>query len=440
MNIQKTTLAAFLFFWLIYAAAINQTNLNAFTLQQMGPDAIVSHQTFTLGYSEHPKLQPAGDTFPSEKGILAAKQPGQATFGALAYAPLKALNISYEKDYLFAAALTTWFSTGLIAALSVTVFYYLLTDMGIRRSSARAATFTLGIGSFWLVYSGVAHHDIIAAAFLILALFFLQRRAAAAGFFLGLAVYTSMLPALIVSVIAGYGFLFNTKGKDKLLLLVGFAAGIAPLLLYNSYYFGNPLQQANVAGNYTDTFFNFSTQQFLHHLNAYYGWGGISLLKFTPALFCGIIGLFFIRNNKIKWLSIAIFVIHSAYITNIETLGTCSYGPRYLIPLLPFFAIGLASLMQYSSDLKAALPVGTAINAILYLCIGWGTWVSINGLLKGAMGCDLNNFPAQNFLPDAHLFMTDFPLIRHSILLALMGFTALFHKELTNWVRKNPAP
>src|SRR5579883_2890222 len=53
----------FLFFWLAFGVTMNLGDLRAYNLQQMGVDAIVSHQTFTLGHGKNPLLQPGGDTF-----------------------------------------------------------------------------------------------------------------------------------------------------------------------------------------------------------------------------------------------------------------------------------------------------------------------------------------------------------------------------------------
>src|SRR5215210_2852482 len=115
----------FLSLWLAYGVAVNSGNLEAFGLQQAGVEAYVERGHLYLEGSrvEHLRVRPVVDAFLYEGHVYPAKQPGQFMAGALAYAPLRALGLTYAGDYLLTAALVTFLTASLVtAAAAVAVF------------------------------------------------------------------------------------------------------------------------------------------------------------------------------------------------------------------------------------------------------------------------------------------------------------------------------
>ena len=398
--LQSRSFGIFLLFWLLFGATTCQDNLRSYNLQQMGVDAIVAHHTFGLGHSQNSNLIPLGDTFKVGHTILAAKQPGQFVWGAIPYFALHLFGVDYDRDYELTAALVTWFSAGLMTALALAVLDLLLWQIwGFSRVAALIATLSLGLASTWLPYAGIAHHDMEAAALMVCALYAIERNRLLAdgrnmrlvflsGALLGLTVFTSMIPSLIVMVL-GLASVLTRSIRTIVWRGVGFFAGILPLLTYNGYYFGSAVEPANVAGNYHDTFFSPRMVQFLDHMKEYLGTGGLSLWKYAPALTLGFIGIGLLPRalGRVRWtLGIAIFV-HFAYVTNIETLGTCEYGPRYLLPIMPLLAPGVAALVDWRG-LKAMPGKLLTAGALL----AYGFLVNVVGALRGTMYCDLGQF------------------------------------------------
>jgi len=406
-KINKHCFGVFLFLWLMTGLTIDERDQINFTLQQMGVDSIVTYGTMVLGHSDLQILTPGRDTFLGKRGTMAAKQPGQFVTAAIPYFVLSAFGLTYENDYLLTASLVSWFSASLVSAIALTMLYLLIIEWGYRRDHAIWAVFSIGLFSHWYVYAGIAHHDIIAASYLLMGLYFSEKSllhgdgekwwfSVLGGLFAGLTLFTSMLPALIVYAFGLYVFI-SMRPRHIVYTGIGFLIGLLPLVLYNYYYFGNPFTQANVAGNYTDTFFNLDYDQFIHNMNAYIGWGGISIWKYSPIVGLGIFGIFLLPGEllRIKVLVFSAVVLHLFYLFNIESKGTCMYGPRYLIPLLPLVGLGVAMLLN-----AVRKRFQFQMGVIFVILAGYSFLVSFVGSMGSAMQCDLYNFAFIEYLAD----------------------------------------
>jgi hypothetical protein len=411
-------LLLFLLFWIVYGVTTNVRNGREYNLQQMGVDAIVVHHTFAVGLSPLPILQPRGDVFSYRGRILAAKQPGQFVWGAIPYFFLHGAGITYERDYDLSSSLVTWFSAGLFAAAALALLDRMMGRFwGFSARACLLATLATGFASYWFAYAGVAHHDVLAASLLVGGLYAIEgnrfhfqgrnlRLGFVAGTLLGLVIFTSMLPALIVAVVGIY-VLATLPFRTALLCGAGFLVGLLPLFTYNGYYFGSPFVPANVAGNFSDTFWSPGWGLAANHLNAYFGTSGISLWKYAPAEVLAFAGLFMLPR-RLRYLLVAAVAVHLVYLISISTLGGCQYGPRYLLPLLPLLAPGLAALFDFR---PAARPWIGALSV-------YGFFVSAVGALEGTMYCT----PAQFALWPQMAAMRrmtpeQFPLLALSLLL-----------------------
>ncbi len=395
----------FLVFWVLIGVSISQYDIDAYTLQHAGADAWVSYGSPHLGQSSIPAFKPRGDVFRYEGKLYPAKQPGQFALSALAYALVKATGLSYESDYRLTAALVTFFSASLMSAIALIVIYTgLKNQFNCHWKPALLAVISLGVGSQWLPYSGIAHHDIMASCCLVIALFvgklgaplgtaFPSRwRLMLAAFLLGLSFFISMLPTFVAGTL-GLVYLLRWKLRGLPFLAAGFLLGITPLLLYNYASFGNPLLQANVAGNYNDTFLILNIKNFLHHFNAYFGFFGMSQWLYAPLLMLGAMCIWQLPRQYVflKCCAGFGFGLHVLYITNIETLGTCSYGPRYLIPILPFASIGLALyLNSLRNSARRNDPSIVFLTTLFITLLVLGVLSAIVGALFGTMNCNLS--------------------------------------------------
>ncbi|MBD0373307.1 MAG: hypothetical protein ICV60_20890 [Pyrinomonadaceae bacterium] len=399
MSLKKYRLEILLFLsvWLVYGLTINSRNLESFNLQQMGVEAIVERGTFHVEGSRSPKLQPLGDVFDYKGHKYAAKQPGQFMAGALVYFFLHLFGLDYIKNYLLTSALVTFFTASLVAALASVALYRLSRAMARRGASrfwplAVALLYTLATTVF--PYAGIAHHDAIASGFVVIAFYFAFRTAQdseegrraffmslLAGLFLGLTVTTSMLafwPALAIFLY----FLSLMRWRVLPYFLLGGFAGVAPLLIYDWVNFGNPLLLPNVAGNYSDTFFHLAWDNFTGKLGFYLKW----TIAYAPLFLVGLAGLSLLprRFRREKMAAAGAVIFLCAYIFNIDTVGTCQYGPRYLLPAMAFGCLGLVGFSYLESrGVRRVWIVLIALTGLLSFI------VNAVGAVQGAMYCNL---------------------------------------------------
>lgn len=397
MKSYRLEILLFLSVWLVYGLTINSRNLEAFTLQQMGAEAIVERGTFYVEGSSAPQLQPRGDVFNYNGHKYAAKQPGQFMTAASVYFFLHLFGLDYIKNYLLTSALVTFFTASLATAISAVALYSLargLTREGAPRFWPLSTALLYAFATTVLPYAGIAHHDAIASGFVVIAFYFAfhlgrdagegqkaVRASIFAGLFLGLTVTTSMLALWP----AGAVFLYFLSLKRWRLLpyfLLGGSAGLAPFLIYDWVNFGNPFLLPNVAGNYSDTFFRLDLYDFRAKLGFYLKW----TISYTPLLLVGIAGLTLLPRSfrREKLAAACAVLILCAYIFNIDTVGDCQYGPRYLLPAMAFACLGLVGFSYLESQAVRRIWVVMIMVAGLFSLI-----VNAVGAVQGAMYCDL---------------------------------------------------
>jgi len=386
----------FLFLWFAYGAAINSDNLVKFNLQQIGVEAIVERHQFYVEGSDVPELQPLGDVFLYQGHKYAAKQPGQFMAGAAVYWLLHVLGLSYKNNYLLTSALVTFFTTSFVLAVSAIAVFRVARKLTGKQSLfwPMLTTFAYAFGTTVFAYSGIAHHDALATGYLVIAfylIFELPRggwdgrgaiiQPACAGLLLGLAVTTSMLVFFMAIVCALY-FLWLRRWRLMPFFLAGILIGLLPLLVYDAVSFGNPLLLPNVAGNYADTYFHFSPNNLGSKIIFY----AKALISYVPVFVIGLFGLSYfpraLRRERFFLALVTMMLVLVIYVFNIDTDGAYQFGPRYLLPAMPFACFGLVG---YSYLSKASERRLAAITVVLVGAVS--VTINLMGALQGAMCC-----------------------------------------------------
>ncbi|MDQ1707028.1 MAG: hypothetical protein QOJ88_239 [Pyrinomonadaceae bacterium] len=396
----------FLVLWLAYGAAINSANLLDFDLQQIGVEAMVERGHFYLEHSLPGHRQSKGDVFTYRGHNYAAKQPGQFMLGAMVYWLLHKLGLSYVDNYLLSSALVTFFTTSVVVAASGVGIFQIARELTAPCENlthrvetprlfwplATASSYSLGTTVF--AYSGIAQHDALASGYLVIAFYLLLRlskekarrpaaKALLAGLFLGLTVTTSVLPVFMVATFVLY-FLYLRRWRLLPSFLFGLLAGLLPLFIYDAVNFGNPFLLPNFAGAaaFPDTFFYFDPNNLGDKLASY----ARSVMSYAPVVVLGLVGFSYyprrVKRDPALLTLLAALLVLVAYVFNIKSDGDCQFGPRYLLPAMPFACLGIVGFSYLATATQrriAGLSLGLA-GAVSFS-------VNLVGALRGAMNC-----------------------------------------------------
>ena len=212
-----------------------------------------------------------------------------------------------------------------------------------------------------------------------------------------------MLPFFMVLVLVAY-FVFLRQWRLLPAFVAGCIFGVAPLLIYDTVNFGNPFLLPNVAGKYSDTYFHLDWSNFRDKLG-FYAW---FITTYVPVFWLGLAGLICLwrKHPREAALFLTLIFVLAVFILNIDSVGTCNYGPRYLLPAIPFAVIGIIGFRHIREESLRFYGGSVLILVSLY-----SIFVNVVGAMHGAMYCDLARFALFPYL-DAmtHGHMRSFPL------------------------------
>ena len=449
-SLRRDALVLFSGLWLLYGAGINSLDLKAYALQHLVVDILVERGTYDLAGAH---VTRGRDVLTTTDGhVLPNKQPGQFTLGAVVYWPLRRCGITYGRHFLLAGALVTWMTASLLSALASACVFLLITEVwGAPRRHGLAAALAGGLGTVLWPYSGVAHHDVIAGSCVAIAFCQIERaieagkpegwRPVVGGALIGLALFTSGLP---IAIVAGLVMYVASTRRIGLILRTGagIAAGLLPLGLYNMHYFGSPFLPGYVAGGFDDTYPGLDAARFVHNLNVYFGAEDVSVLKYMPIVLVAAAGhaLPEARPRRPHRALLVVLLLHVLSIVSVPSIGACQYGPRFLIPAVPFAMLGLPAVLERARQARA--------RVILLIVAGAAAWsfvVNCTGVLGGTMYCDTPNFAFPIYLRKIFTSGTgQFPLLGLCSTVGIAGGAALFlsrrRAETTDGAKRPPSP
>jgi hypothetical protein len=232
------------------------------------------------------------------------------------------------------------------------------------------------------------------------------RLVAASGLLAGLAVTSEYPLALAAAGVGLYAIAKGDRMRRGACYAAGVALGVLPLLLYDWSAFGSPLHLSyadaivrtgitghDVLGANAKGLFGVGAPHQGVAMHLLFGYTG--LVTITPIVVAGAVGLVLLWRKGLRLeaalaavLSLAYIVYNSGYVL---PLGGGSPGPRFLIPMLPFVALGFAPAYRAFpwATLALALPSGllmlgvTATNPIRATTWNWVDRVA-DGSFAGA--------------------------------------------------------
>ncbi len=270
-----------------------------------------------------------------------------------------------------------------------------------------AAALTLGMGTIVMTFASeyFAHIASAALGFGAFALLMREREGprrlglvALAGLLAGLAVCFEYPLALLGVVLFGYAMSRPNRVRRGAVFGAAAVVGAVPALLYNLWSLGSPFRFAYshaiavsgrsghaVLGLNSSGFFGIGVPKPGAAIDLLLS--GRGLLTLTPVLAMGIVGAILMRRSgrraeaAVIAAATAVFLLYNAAYW--QPLGGGTPGPRFLIPILPFLALGLAPAYRRHPALTLGLAIPSALTmlagTLTYPLLGDGgttTWVS----------------------------------------------------------------
>ena len=276
-----------------------------------------------------------------------------------------------------------------------------------------AAAITLGLGSIVMTFASEYMSHVVAAllGFAAFALLFREREGperlalvAVAGLLAGLAVTFEYPLGLVGAVLLFYALARHRSVARGAAYVAGAVAGAIPALAYNAWSLGSPLRFA-----YGDAVVRQGTTGHAELGLNDSGFFGITvprpesafdllvasrgLLTLTPVIAMAVVGLVLMhRRGRVTEAGVIGAIAGLYFLYNAGywlTFGGGTPGPRFLIPALPFVALGLATAYRRLPALTLALAVPSVLfmlaGALTFPLIGDnGTWIWVERVHLGS--------------------------------------------------------
>lgn len=385
-------------FYSVKAPGLAALTLPAYlALDAAGAKSLARDGAANARQAEHPRWAP----------------PDHPDVSQYAYSPERAHRIEVRVED---AAPIIWALTLLGAVIPAVALLLLVRWVAerIEPGYGTAAAITLGLGTIVMTFAAEFFSHVIAATlgFAAFALLFREREGparlglvGAAGLLAGLAVSFEYPLGLLGAILFAYAVARPRRLRRGAAYAAGAVIGAAPALAFNLWALSSPLR---FAYSYAVSVQGFSGHDQLGlNSGGFFGidlprpgaaidllLAGRGLLTLTPVLVMGVVGAIMMRRRGrpaeaavIGAVGIAYFIYNAGYWL---PFGGGSPGPRFLIPVLPFLALGLAPAYRRLPALTLALAIPSVIfmlaGALTFPLIGdngTGTWA--NQLGSGAL-------------------------------------------------------
>lgn len=353
-------------------------------------------------------------------------------------------NQPLHKDYIQNVDLAEFFLSSFFVTIMMVFFGALLSILVYRTlklyninsytSSLIGAGLILGTPIF--KYSTMFYSHVLATFFIFLSFYLIlyavkvkidRKLILVSGFSAGTAVLVDY-PLIPISLLLSIFFIYEFRNKTKIVMtwVISFIVPLLILSIYHFLAFGNPFLTPYHFPTGPDSFGVHIEQNTrllgigMPSLESLYGltfstFRGIFI--FSPILLLSLYGIFILFKNSnykkeicIISLIFVIFLIFNASMDRFWHAGL-SFGPRYLIPIIPFMAIPLAFAVNYINKI------------VLYSFLGISFIINWIGVQVEIQATIFNYFKA--------FFENGISVKTLNYLIAVFGFSSIYSIILT---------
>lgn len=277
--------------------------------------------------------------------------PGQSIVFIPIYYAVKFFSSDEVERYYFAAFVVS-FINYIIHAICAFFLFKIALKIGATKKNAYLLSFLWGLTSYSFVFAQSTYEHHFEMLFILMSIFYaLENKSIKAGFISGILISLGVI-FRSTTMLAVPGILLLQKSNlSRLSMLLSLVPGFIFIFFYNYYRFGDPLESGySLAWTlaHEDSFSFWSISRMPSAIFGFIFSPGKGLLFFSPTILFAILGVrnFWLKNQR---LSYSILIICAAYLgifsMNFAWHGSIwSFGPRYILPIIPLLYLPLIYL------------------------------------------------------------------------------------------------
>jgi hypothetical protein len=319
-----------------------------------------------------------------------AYNPGQTVIFIPIYYIANLVSTDKANAYYFSAFCVS-FLNYMVHALCAFILFKIALLLDAVKKQAYLVSVFFGLTSYSFVFAQSTYEHHFEMFFILLSVYFAQKKdtnhtGLLSGLMLSLGLVFRTTSLLAVPAI----ILLQKNNIERLKVLMSLTIGVAFVLLYNYYRFGNPLETGYSLAWSLAHSDKFDFWSFLGFPEAFFGFlfsPGKGLIFFSTTAVIALFGIKKLWKNQ-RLIFYAIILISAAYLIifslNFAWHGSIwSYGPRYLLPIIPFLYLPIIYLNPHKwvfAILLLAFILQIVLVSVNYKRDVLNDYVAYNGL------------------------------------------------------------